>query len=92
MSASASFSQKTTPELVGHIYTIAADATVDENTGLSYYLARLEFDRDSLPETLRNRLVPGMPAEIYVQTGSRSVMSYFIKPLTDQLARTFREE
>jgi HlyD family secretion protein len=87
-----SFSQKTTPELVGHIYTIAADATVDENTGLSYYLARLEFDRDSLPETLRNRLVPGMPAEIYVQTGSRSVMSYFIKPLTDQLARTFREE
>lgn len=87
-----SFSQKTTPELVGRIYTIAADAIVDQNTGVSYYLARLEFDRDTLPESLRNRLVPGMPAEIYVQTGSRSVLSYFVKPLTDQLERTFREE
>jgi HlyD family secretion protein len=33
-----------------------------------------------------------MPAEVYVQTGERSVLSYFVKPLTDQLARTFREE
>jgi HlyD family secretion protein len=87
-----SFSQKTTPELVGKIYSLSADATVDQKTGTSFYLARLQFDRDALPTNLRDRLVPGMPAEIYVQTGQRSVLSYFLKPLTDQLARTFREE
>nr|WP_298688597.1 HlyD family type I secretion periplasmic adaptor subunit [uncultured Dongia sp.] len=86
------FSQKTTPELVGTIYSLSADATLDEATGASFYLARLQFDRDALPADLRNRLVPGMPAEVYVQTGQRSVLSYFVKPLTDQLARTFREE
>ncbi|WP_374367195.1 HlyD family type I secretion periplasmic adaptor subunit [Dongia sp.] len=86
------FSQKTTPELVGNIYSVSADATLDETTGQSFYLARLQFDRDALPADLRDRLVPGMPAEVYVQTGERSVLSYFVKPLTDQLARTFREE
>jgi HlyD family secretion protein len=86
------FSQKTTPELVGSIYSVSADATLDEPTGQSFYLARLQFDRDALPADLRDRLVPGMPAEVYVQTGERSVLSYFVKPLTDQLARTFREE
>lgn len=86
------FSQKTTPELVGNIYSLSADATLDEATGQSFYLARLQFDRDALSADLRDRLVPGMPAEVYVQTGERSVLSYFVKPLTDQLARTFREE
>ncbi|MBK8160935.1 MAG: HlyD family type I secretion periplasmic adaptor subunit [Rhodospirillaceae bacterium] len=86
------FSQKTTPELVGTIYSLSADATLDETTGQSFYLARLQFDREALPVDLRDRLVPGMPAEVYVQTGERSVLSYFVKPLTDQLARTFREE
>ncbi|WP_374653559.1 HlyD family type I secretion periplasmic adaptor subunit [Dongia sp.] len=87
-----SFSQKSTPELIGRIYSLSADATVDEKTGMSYYLARLQFDRGDLPEGLREKLLPGMPAEVYVQTGQRTVLSYFLKPLTDQLARTFREE
>ncbi len=86
------FSQKTTPELFGKVYSLSADATVDQKTGVSYYLARLQFDRESLPEELRAKLVPGMPAEVYVETGRRSALSYFLKPLTDQLARTFREE
>jgi HlyD family secretion protein len=87
-----SFSQKTTPELTGTIYSLSADATFDEQTGASYYLARLEFDWEALPAELREKLLPGMPAEVYVQTGERSVLSYFLKPLTDQVARTFREE
>ena len=37
------------------------------------------------------RLVPGMPVEAFVQTGERTVMSYLIKPLSDQMMRTFRE-
>jgi HlyD family secretion protein len=37
------------------------------------------------------RLVAGMPAEIFVQTGERAVLSYLVKPLSDQIARAFRE-
>jgi HlyD family secretion protein len=35
--------------------------------------------------------VPGMPVEVFVQTGTRSALSYLLKPLTDQVMRTFRE-
>jgi multidrug efflux pump subunit AcrA (membrane-fusion protein) len=37
------------------------------------------------------KLVPGMPVEAFIQTGKRSVLSYVIKPLEDQVARTFKE-
>ena len=37
-------------------------------------------------------LVPGMPVEAFIQTGQRTPLSYLVKPLTDHLARTFREE
>jgi HlyD family secretion protein len=37
------------------------------------------------------QLVAGMPAELFIQTGSRTMMSYLFKPITDQLSRMFRE-
>ena len=48
----------------------------------------------TLPASERRRLgglqlVSGMPAEVFLQTGSRTMMSYLLKPLTDQLSRTF---
>ena len=36
-------------------------------------------------------MVPGMPAEVYIETQSRSLLSYFLKPLTDVMAHTFKE-
>jgi membrane fusion protein, type I secretion system len=42
---------------------------------------------------MRNlKLVPGMPVEAFVQTGSRTMGSYLLKPLMDQVARAFKEE
>ena len=37
------------------------------------------------------KLVPGMPVEAFVKTGDRTVMSYLMKPLADQINRAFRE-
>jgi HlyD family secretion protein len=38
-----------------------------------------------------HRLVPGMPAEVFIETASRSILSYFLKPLTDAMTRSFRD-
>ncbi len=95
------FNQRTTPEIEGRVTRIAADVSQDVKTGLSYYVARIhvsEEQRDRLTRggqgqspSGRGRLVPGMPVEAYLQTGERSVLSYLVKPLADQIAKAWRE-
>lgn len=87
-----SFSTRDTPEIMGRVDRVSADVQTEEKTGASFYLARLKLDANRLPSALRGRLVPGMPAEVQIETSSHSALSYFIKPLSDQLARTFRED
>lgn len=86
------FDQRSTPEVQAHIATISADVTQDTTKQQSYYIVRLRVDKGEI-ERLKNRaLVPGMPAEVFLETGERSVLSYFLKPLKDQSMRVFREE
>lgn len=87
-----SFSARTTPELSARVDLVSADTQTDEKTGQSYYVARLRIDPASLPSTLAGRIQPGMPAEVQIETSRRSALSYFLKPLTDQLERTFKED
>jgi HlyD family secretion protein len=87
-----SFSSRSTPELSGQVDNVSADAETDEKTGAQYYTARLTLEQASLPKGIAGRLVPGMPAEVQIETGSRSVASYVFKPLADQLHRAFRED
>ncbi|SCW90769.1 HlyD family secretion protein [Rhizobium mongolense subsp. loessense] len=86
------FTQRSTTELNGRVTKIAADLTTDQRTGESYYSLRV-----FVPETEWARLgnlvpVAGMPVEAFVQTGERTALAYLTKPLTDQVARAFREE
>jgi HlyD family secretion protein len=85
------FNQRTTPEIYGTLSRISADAITDERTGQSYYTVRVSVEADELSRLGAVKLMPGMPVEIFVQTGERKVLSYLVKPLTDQLARAFRE-
>ena len=71
---------------------IAADLTQDQRSGASYYVVRIATDPDSLKGLGNVKLVPGMPVEVFIQTGARNVLSYFIKPLEDQAARAFKED
>jgi HlyD family secretion protein len=84
------FNQRTTPEILGFLSRISADLTVDQRTGLSFYTARIGITGAEMAR-LGHRLIPGMPVESFIQTGDRTVLSYFTKPLTDQMQRAFRE-
>lgn len=86
-----SFDQRTTPELNAELLTVSADLTEDERTGNSYYVARLVIDDDELGKLGDKALVPGMPVETFMQTGDRTVLSYLVKPVTDQIAHALRE-
>lgn len=86
------FNQRTTPEVIGSLTRIAADATREPQTGLTYFVARASVDEKELPKLRGVVLSPGMPVEAFVETGERTAMSYFAKPLTDAFHRSFREE
>lgn len=81
-----------TPDLPGHITQVAPDLTNDAQTGQQYYLARVTFDDDAMTALPPNlELIPGMPAEAFIQTGERTVFTYLLEPLTEQFQRAMRE-
>jgi HlyD family secretion protein len=85
------FNQRVTPEIDGVVSRVSADVTTDPKTGLSYYTARIRVPDDQRQRLGAARLVPGMPVESFMQLGDRSVLSYLVKPLSDQIAKAWRE-
>jgi HlyD family secretion protein len=85
------FSQRTTPQLGGVVSYVSADITQDQHDNTSYYTVRITLPAEEHHRLAGLQLVSGMPAEIFVQTGSRTMMSYLLKPITDQLRRAFIE-
>lgn len=86
------FNQRTTPEIYGAVTRVSADITTDQRSGASYYTVRIGMSAEEIARLGEVRLVPGMPVEAFIQTGERTVMSYLVKPLYDQLSRAFREK
>jgi HlyD family secretion protein len=86
------FNQRTTPEIYGTITRISADISTDQRSGVNYYTIRVSMTAEEIARLGDVRLVPGMPVEAFVQTGERTVISYLVKPLYDQLSRAFREK
>ena len=87
------FNQRTTPELNGKVTRVSADVTTDQRTGQSYYTIRVSMPPEEVARLgSDNKLIPGMPVEAFVQTGDRTMFSYLMKPLSDQLMRSFREK
>lgn len=85
------FNQRTTPEINGTVSRIGADVSKDERTGQSYYTVDIAIPSEEVARLGEVKLVPGMPVEAFIKTGDRTVMSYLVKPLGDQIARAFRE-
>ncbi len=86
------FNLATTPEIDGQVSRISADISSDQRTGQSFFTVRISIRPDELSRLGNSRLVPGMPVECFIQTGERTMVSYLLKPLRDQLMRTFREK
>lgn len=86
------FNQRTTPELNGTVTRISADVTQDQKSGTLFYTVRIAVSEGEIARLEANKLIAGMPVEAFIQTGERTAISYLVKPLSDQVMRTFREK
>ena len=85
------FNQRVTPQLTGVVSYVSADTSHDQQTNAPYFTVRVALSEDERRRLAGLQLVPGMPAEVFMQTGSRTMMSYLLKPITDQMQRAFVE-
>ena len=86
------FKQSKTPRMFGQVTQLSADRLVDQKTGAPYYLARVELTADSRQELGKLQLLPGMPAEVLINTGERTLFEYLAQPATNAIARSFIED
>lgn len=87
-----SLDQRTTPELLGRVVQISADAFQDDARQISYYRAEIvlsEGEQDKIPQGIT--LIPGMPVESFIKTNDRTPLAYLVKPLADYFAKAMRE-
>lgn len=83
--------QRSTPVAYGTVTYVSADTLVDDHTGQSHYVADVELNPHEL-ERLRNvKLYPGMPAEVLIITGKRTMLEYLLDPVRNSFSRAFRE-
>ena len=85
------FNQRVTPQLVGLVSYVSADVSHDQQSNAAYFTVRMTLPDEERRRLAGLQLVSGMPAEVFMQTGSRTMMSYLLKPLTDQFNRAFVE-
>jgi HlyD family secretion protein len=83
--------QRTMPDVNGVLTHVSADLTRDQQANQIYYTVRASLPEDQVRRLTDLKLVPGMPAETFIQTQIRTPLAYLLKPLQDQIARTFRE-
>lgn len=89
--------RRTTPDLEGEVTVVSPDLMHESEAApkgvqsQQYYLARVALSEEELKSIGDLQLVPGMPAEVYIRTQDRTPLNYLLKPLREQIARTFRE-
>ncbi len=87
-----SFHSRKVPVLEGTIESISRDRIYDEASKTAYFLAIVRVDDKNLPKEVADKMTAGMPAEVIVPTGERTVLQYLFEPLSNTLRKTMREE
>jgi len=82
------FNQRTTPVFPGEVVRVSADRFTDPARGLAWYAAQVAIDAG---RGAKLALQPGMPAEVYIVTGERTVLSYLVRPIREQIRRSMLE-
>jgi HlyD family secretion protein len=85
------FNRQMTPELTGVVSYISADLSHDKQSNATYYTVKVSLPGAELRRLGDLRLVSGMPVEAFLEAGTRTMISYLFKPITDQLRRAFKE-
>jgi HlyD family type I secretion membrane fusion protein len=86
------FQQRSTPALAGRVRHVSADHFVDEHTGAAHYQAEVSIDDEGQAHLEGLELYPGMPAEVLIMTGKRTLWEFLATPVKDSFARAFREQ
>lgn len=86
-----SFKANQTPVAMGEVLSVSADVVTDQATNQSYYELKVSMDGEGFPEQVREALVAGMPAEVVVATGERTVLAYLTQPMMDAMRVGMRE-
>lgn len=82
----------TLPIIMGHVDTVSRDSILNEATKEPYFLARIVVDKEDVPVVIRDKIKAGMPVEVVVPTGERTVISYLTRPLRNRANSAFREK
>jgi multidrug efflux pump subunit AcrA (membrane-fusion protein) len=77
--------------LDGKVVAVAADALIDPKTSVTSYMAEVEFDTTTPTASYLTTLLPGMPVEVFVETGERTFAEYLLQPMALRINRAFRE-
>lgn len=88
----AAFNQNRTPHIPGEITQVSADRLVDEKTGQPYYKVQAKVAPEGMKMISHLQIRPGMPVELFVRTGERTLMSYLLKPVFDRSKTSLTEE
>ncbi len=86
------FHGKVLPIMTGHIVSLSRDRLVDELTRQPHFLARVVVHQDQLPVEVRDRITAGMPVEVIIPTGERTMADYLVRPLRNRIRKSFREQ
>jgi len=87
------FTNRLLPSIFGNVEYLSPDTIQPKNPNQEpYYLARIVVAESEIPDEMKGKLTPGMPAEIIIPTGERTVVDYLIAPLENAVRKSLREE
>jgi epimerase transport system membrane fusion protein len=86
------FKRSRVPEVMGTVTSVSADRIESASAGTAYYLARVELEASQIDLLDGVELIPGMPVEAMINTGSRTLLGYLWEPVSESVTRSFRED
>jgi multidrug efflux pump subunit AcrA (membrane-fusion protein) len=86
------YGQRNLPEIFGQLRSVSADRMTDERTAEPYFLAKVEVAPAELTRLAPEiALTPGMPADVMILTGERTLLDYLVRPFIESVTKSFRE-
>ncbi|MFA8387915.1 MAG: HlyD family type I secretion periplasmic adaptor subunit [Pelagibaca sp.] len=87
------FKTKLTPIMLGSVESVSGDVITPDNPNEPpYFLARVTVEENDIPEEIRDRITAGMPADVIITTGERTVANFIVSPLMDAVRKSMTEE
>lgn len=86
------FNQQSTPRIPAQVSLVSADRQTDPTTQQPYYKIQIAVSPEGMKKLESENIKPGMPVEVFIKAGERSLLSYLLKPIVDRASRSFIEE